>query len=260
MKKLSFMLLALLTVTLFTACGYDDKPENRQTVSMVINNRAIDGDQVVFSQANAKVEMNYTDMEIQINTEYKDVTEHSHTISTPTMALINMGGSVYSFGTSNNGEISGYIDFATGMTWFIINDNAGPVICTSQLLYAYTTTSVNNPDNGNHNSHEHSAYLFVLDSKCEKCILKISNFIPNIAGSVEASEVQFNDLTVTPTATGYTITAAQAEASNKSYTITDLNVNLSSQCQVINGSFKCKDLDFAIMGKVFPNVNWAEPF
>ena len=247
MKKLSFMLLALLTVTLFTACGNDDKPENRQTVSMVINNRAIDGDQVVFSQANAKVEMNYTDMEI-------------HTISTPTMALINMGGSVYSFGTSNNGEISGYIDFATGMTWFIINDNAGPVICTSQLLYAYTTTSVNNPDNGNHNTHEHSAYLFVLDSKCEKCILRISNFIPNIAGSVEASEVQFNDLTVTPTATGYTITAAQAEASNKSYTITDLNVNLSSQCQVINGSFKCKDLDFAIMGKMFPNVNWAEPF
>ena len=259
MKKLSFMLLALLAVTLFTACGNDDEPVNKQTVTMTVNNRAINGDQVVFSQANAKMEINYTDMEIQFNTEYKDVSGQSHSITTPTMALTNVGGTVYAF-EQGNGEITGYIDFATGMTWFIINDNAGPVICTSQLLYAYSTTSVNNPDNGNHFSHEHSAYLFALDSKCEKCILKISNFIPNIAGSVEASEVQFNDLTVTPTATGYTITAAQAEASNKSYTITDLNVNLSIQCQVINGSFKCKDLDFAIMGKVFPNVNWAVPF
>ena len=239
------MLLALLAVTLFTACGNDDEPVNKQTVSMTINNRAIDGDQVVFSQAEAKVEMNYTDMEIQFSTEYKDIAEHSHSIATPAMALTNVGGSVYAFG-KGQGEITGYIDFATGMTWFIINDNASPVICTSQLLYAYTTTSVTNPDNGNHFNHEHSAYLFALDSKCEKCILRISNFTPNIAGSVEVSEVQFNDLTVTPTSTGYTIT--------------DLNITLSSQCQIINGSFKCKDLDFTIMGKVFPNVNYAEPF
>ncbi len=259
MKKLSFMLLALLAVTLFTACGNDDEPVNKQTVSMTINNRAIDGDQVVFSQAEAKVEMNYTDMEIQFSTEYKDIAEHSHSIATPAMALTNVGGSVYAFG-KGQGEITGYIDFATGMMWFIINDNASPVICTSQLLYAYTTTSVTNPDNGNHFNHEHSAYLFALDSKCEKCILRISNFTPNIAGSVEVSEVQFNDLTVTPTSTGYTITADKAEANNKSYTITDLNITLSSQCQIINGSFKCKDLDFTIMGKVFPNVNYAEPF
>ena len=259
MKKLSFMLLALLAVTLFTACGNDDEPVNKQTVSMTVNNRAINGDQVVFSQATAKVEVNYTDMTIQFNTEYKDATEHSHSITTPTMKLTNEGGTVYSFGKGSN-DVSGYIDFATGMTWFIINDNTGIVVSTSQLLYAYSTTTVTNPDNGNHFSHEHSAYLFALDSKCEKCTMQISNLIPNIAGSVEASEVQFNDLTVTASATGYTITAAEAQASNKTYTITDLNINLSSQCQVINGSFKCKDLEFSITGKVFPNVNYAEPF
>ena len=222
MKKLSFMLLALLTVTLFTACGNDDKPENRQTVSMVINNRAIDGEK------QSKYEVQFNDLTVT-------PTATGYTITAAQAEASNKSYTI----TDLNVNLSSQCQ--------IINDNAGPVICTSQLLYAYTTPSVNNPDNGNHNTHEHSAYLFVLDSKCEKCILRIS-------------EVQFNDLTVTPTATGYTITAAQAEASNKSYTITDLNVNLSSQCQVINGSFKCKDLDFAIMGKVFPNVNWAEPF
>ena len=136
MKKLSFMLLALLAVTLFTACGNDDEPVNKQTVSMTVNNRAIDGDQVVFSQATAKVEINYTDMEIQFNTEYKDITGQSHSISTPAMALTNVGGSVYAFGKSA-GEITGYFDFATGMTWFIINDSASPVICTSQPMDRY---------------------------------------------------------------------------------------------------------------------------
>ena len=259
MKKLSFMLLALLAVTLFTACGNDDEPVNKQTVSMTINNRAINGEQVVFSQSTAKVEINYTDMTIQFNTEYKDASEQSHSIATSTMKLTNETGSIYSFG-KGAGEITGYIDFATGMTWFIIPDNAGTVVSTSQLLYAYSTTSVTNPDNGNHFSHEQSAYLFVLDSKCEKCIMKISNFIPNIAGSVEAGEIQFNDLTVTPTATGYTITAAEAEASNKSYTLTDLNINLSSQCEIINGSFKCKDLDFSITGKLFPNMTYVAAY
>ena len=259
MKKLSFMLFALLAVTLFTACGNDDEPINTQTVSMTVNNRAIKGDEVVFSQATAQVEINYTAMEIQFNTEYKDINGQSHPITTPAMKLTNVGGSVYAY-EKGNGEITGYFDFATGMMWFIINDSASPVICTSQLLYAYSTTTVNNPDNGNHFSHEHSAYLFALDSKCEKCILKISNFIPNIAGSVEASEVQFNDLTVTPTSTGYTITADKAESNNKFYTITDLNVTLSSQCQIINASYKCKGLDFTITGKVYPNVNYAVPF
>lgn len=103
MKKLSFMLFALLAVTLFTACGNDDEPINKQTVSMTVNNRAIKGDQVVFSQNNAQVEINYTAMEIQFNTDYKDINGQSHSVTTPAMKLINVGGSVYSF-EKGNGE------------------------------------------------------------------------------------------------------------------------------------------------------------
>ena len=67
MKKSLIYIFAVLAAVMFTSCSDNDEPVNKQTVSMTINNRAIDGDQVVFSQANAKVEMNYTDMEIQIN-------------------------------------------------------------------------------------------------------------------------------------------------------------------------------------------------
>ena len=251
MKKLSFMLLSLLAVALFTACGDGDEPVNKQTVSMTINNRAIDGDQVVFSQANAKVELNYTDMTIQLNTEYKDAAKLPHSIATPMMKMTNVGGTIYSFGQASS-DISGYIDFATGMTWFTIDDINGTVVSTSQLLYAYSTTTVTNPDNGFNFSHEQSAYLFAVNPEGETCTLSISNFIPNIAGSVEAGEMKFNDLTMVPTATGYTITASEVESYNKSYTITDLNFTLNNQCRTINGSFKCRDLEFKVSGNLFP--------
>ena len=69
MKKLSFMLLSLLAVTMLTACGNDDEPVNRQTVNMAINSRLVDASNgaVVFSQNTAKVEINYTDMTISFN-------------------------------------------------------------------------------------------------------------------------------------------------------------------------------------------------
>ena len=253
MKKLSFILLALLTVTLFTACGNDDEPVNKQTVSMTVNNRAINGDQVVFSQANATVEIIYTDMEIQFSTEYKDISEQSHSITTPTMALTNVGGTVYSF-VQGSGEITGYIDFATGMTWFIINDNASPVICTSQLLYAYSATEMTNPDpeNGYHVSHRQSAYLFALDSRGETCVLRISNFISNMNGAVDAPEVQYNGLSVTPTVTGYKITADEAESNYTGfYKLTDVDFTLDNQCMVINGTFKCNGLVYQVSGGLF---------
>ena len=56
MKKTVIFLFALMAVTVFTACNKSDEPENKQVVNMVINSRAIDGDQVVFSQGSAKVE------------------------------------------------------------------------------------------------------------------------------------------------------------------------------------------------------------
>ena len=143
-------------------------------------------------------------------------------------------------------------DMATGMLWYSFYKDGYPVISTSHLLYAYSTTTVINPDNGNHYSHKQSAYLFALDTKGEKCVMKVSNFTPNINGAIEAEELQYDDLTVTPTVNGYTITASEVESSMRGfYTITDLNIVLDAQCRVINGSFKCKDLDFTISGGLF---------
>ena len=50
MKKLSFLLLSLLVVSMLTSCKKDD-PVNTQTVNMVINSRAIQDGEVTFSQS-----------------------------------------------------------------------------------------------------------------------------------------------------------------------------------------------------------------
>ena len=266
MKKLSFLLLSLLVVTLFTACNKSDEPENKQIVNMTINSRAIDGDQIVFSQGTAKVELNYSDMLIKFTADYKDVDGVSHTITTPDMKMtrLSSSSSVYEFVSSssqmgsNIGEsLGGYIDLTTGVMWYTINTGSMEVVCTTHLLYAYTTTTMTNPDNGNHGSHQQSAYLFALDSKGQTCIMSISNFIDNLNGAVVASEVQYSDLTLTPTATGYTVTADEVESTNYkgSYTLKDVHFIINNQCQVVAGSFKCKDLDYTVSGTLFPVVS-----
>ena len=263
MKKLSFLLLSLLALTVFTACNKSDEPENKQIVNMVINSRAIDGEQVVFSQGNAKVELNYTDMLMKFTADYKDVDGVSHTITTPDMKMNRVAtSSLYEFVSnsgsqmgSNVGEsLAGYIDLTTGVMWYTLNTGSMEVICTTHLLYAYATTTMTNPDNGNHGSHEQSAYLFALDSKGQTCIMSISNFIPNLNGAVEAPEVQYSDLTLTPTATGYIVTADEVESTNYkgNYTLTDVNFFINAQCQVLSGSFKCKDLEYTVSGTLFP--------
>ena len=260
MKKLSLLLLSLLAVVMFTACGNDDEPVNKQNVTMVINNRAIDGDNVVFSQGSANVELNYTDMFIKFTADYKDANGQSHSLTTPDMKMTAVSSTVYTFNNIASSTytgidaLAGYIDLASGMMWFSFDDGTSHVVTTTQLLYAYTTTSITNPETGNHYSHEQSAYLFALDTRGETCVMKISNFAPNVVGSVQASEIQYDGLTVTPTTTGYVITADEVESSYKGfYNITDVNFILDSQGQVISGSFKCNNLDFAITGKAFPN-------
>ena len=263
MKKLSFLLLSLLAVTLFTACNDSDEPENKQIVNMVINSRAIDGDQVVFSQGNAKVELNYTDMLMKFTADYKDIDGVSHTITTPDMKMNRVGTStLYEF-VSNSGQtgsnigesLGGYIDLTTGVMWYTLNTGSMQVISTTHLLYAYATTTMTNPENGNHGSHEQSAYLFALDSKGETCIMSISNFMSNMNGAVDATEVQYKnlDLTLTPTTTGYIVTADEVESNYKGYyTLTDVHFVLNNQCQVLNGSFKCNGIEYSVAGTLFP--------
>lgn len=264
MKKLSFLLLSLLALTVFTACNKSDEPENKQIVNMVINSRAIDGEQVVFSQGSAKVELNYTDMLMKITADYKDVDGVSHSITTPDMKMNRVAtSSLYEFVSnsgsqmgSNVGEsLAGYIDLTTGVMWYTLNTGSMQVITTTHLLYAYATTTMTNPDNGNHGSHEQSAYLFALDSKGETCIMSISNFMSNMNGAVDATEVQYKDLdlTLTPTTTGYIVTADEVESNYKGYyTLTDVHFVLNNQCQVLNGSFKCNGLEYTVSGTLFP--------
>ena len=264
MKKLSFLLLSLLALTVFTACNKSDEPENKQIVNMVINSRAIDGEQVVFSQGNAKVELNYTDMLMKFTADYKDVDGVSHTITTPDMKMNRVAtSSLYEFVSnsgsqmgSNVGEsLAGYIDLTTGVMWYTLNTGSMQVITTTHLLYAYATTTMTNPENGNHGSHEQSAYLFALSSNGETCIMSISNFMSNMNGAVDATEVQYKDLdlTLTPTATGYIVTADEVESNYKGYyTLTDVHFILNNQCQVLSGSFKCNGLEYTVSGTLFP--------
>lgn len=262
MKKSLIYIFAVLAAVMFTSCSDNDEPVNKQSFTSTINTRAIEGDAVYFSQNSAKVEVNYTGMTIQFSTTYADINGHSHSFTTGEMKMTLASGTVYTFTNSaasgNDGisSLKGYLDMATGMMWYsFMADGTTTVVNSSHLLYAYSTTTVTNPDNGYTYNHQNSAYLFAIDSKGETCTMRISNFAPNITGSIQALEIQFNDLKVVPTLTGYTITADEADSNYSGfYTITDLAINLDSQCQVINGSFKCSDLDFKITGDLFPNV------
>lgn len=257
MKKLSFLLLSLLAVTLFTSCNKSDEPVNKQTLTATINSRAIDGDQVVFSQGSAKVELNFTDMMIQFTADYKDADGMSHSITTPDMKLTNTGGTVYSFNHSASQQdapgLEGTLDMGTGMMWYTFNNGGAKVVSSFHLLYAYTVTTMTNPDNGNHGSHEQSAYLFAPDARGETCVMQISNFMSTLNSVVDASEVQYAGLTLTPTATGYKITADKAESTNYKgfYTLTDVDITLNNQALFMTGSFKCNGLTHEITGGLF---------
>jgi len=266
MKKFSLFLLPFMAVIMLAACGKEDEPVNKQTVSMVTNSRAIDGDQLVFSQGSNKVEVNYTDMTIQFTGDYHDANGNSRSLTTPSMKLTHVNDMTYRFNNATStaytgiDNFTGYLDMGTGMMWYSFDEGTNHVVSSSHLLYAYTTTTITNPDNGNHSSHNQSAYLFAIDSKGETCTMKLSNFIANVNGSVQATEIQYNNLKVKPTTTGYVITADEVESSYRGfYTITDLNITLDNQCLTMSGSFKCGDLDFTITGNLFRGVGGSTP-
>ncbi|MBQ6079441.1 MAG: hypothetical protein IJK93_04090 [Muribaculaceae bacterium] len=259
MKKLSFLMLSLLAVTMLTACGNDDEPQSKQTITSTINCRAIEYGEVLFSQGSATIELNFSDMFLKITSDYKDAAGRSHSLTTSDMKLYSVTSTVYSFNNMASSTYAGFdmfegfIDMATGMLWYtFMIDGTTTVVCTSHLLYAYTTTTMTNPENGNHGSHQQSAYLFAPDSKGETCIMQISNFMSNLNGVVDAAELQYQGLTLTPTAFGYTITADMVESNYKGYfTLTDVNITLNDQCQVISGSFKCNGLEYSLSGDLF---------
>lgn len=260
MKNLSILLLSILAVTLLTACGSDGEPVNRQTLSATTNYRAIEGSDMVFSQSVSKVELDYTAMTIIISGEFKDANNKTRSYITPEMKMTLSSNSVYTFNNTNsvaNSNIEGlkgYIDWATGMIWFtFIADGSLNVYGSTQLLYAYATTTVTDPENGKTYEHKESGYLFAFDSKCEKCTMIIYNFVNDINGSIHAYETKYEGLTVTPTITGYAITGDNLMSSFADYyTITDLTFTLDDQGHAINGSFECNGNEFEVTGPLFP--------
>ena len=255
MKKTSIFLLTILAVTMLTSCiGDDDPPVNKFTFPTLINNRVINGDEVYFSQTNANVELNYTDMTIQFNANYKDASGQTQNISTPVMTITSMGNSsICKFGPSEAG-IEGFIDVGSRMMWYHFTDGDHAVFTCNQPLYCYNTTTVTNPDNGNEYKNELSEYQFIIDEKGETCDMWISYFTPNIVGTIMAEKIKYTGLTVTPTTTGYTITASKTESNmNGYYTITDAEFMLNDQGLLLDGSFKCSDLDFKVSGRLYPS-------
>lgn len=272
MKRLSIVLLSLLAVTMFTACGNDDEPVNnnddepvnKQTVTMALNARWIDtnygySNTIVFSQNTGKVELNYTDMTIKLSASYKGQNGATQLLETPEMKMKQLKGTVYDVEIVD-GAVTYFplvIDLGTGMLWYdnpVSSSNGPRLFITSQLLYAYTTTAMRNEVNGNYGSHEQSAYVFALDDKGETCSLYISNFMSTLNGAVDAPEVRYSGLTVTPTLEGYKISAGEVESNYKGfYTLTDVEFNVYSQCLSINGSFKCNGLKYNVSGSLFPS-------
>lgn len=264
MKKYIY-LFGLLSVVMLTACNNSDEPSNTQTFTMTINSRTIDGDDVVFSQGTGKVVFNYTDMFIKFTAQYKDADGQTHNLTTSDMKMYAAGNNLYSFNNVASSAstgiemLEGFIDMGTGMMWYSFTvDGSTRVVSTSclmyayTLLYAYTNTSMTNPDNGNHGNHAKSAYLFALDSRGETCTMLIGNFISNLNDAIDASEVKYEGLTATPDAQGYRITAEKAESNYKGfYTLTDVDFTINDQCNVVSGSFKCNGLEYTVSGNLF---------
>ncbi len=258
MKKYFYYLFAMTALVIFTSCLNDsDEPERKLSFTTPINTQAINGDDVVFSMGTSKVEMDFTQNLINFTFDYKDAEGKSHSLVTPQMKMTAVNSTAYQFSAAGQGNggvesLSGYLDMPNLILWFTFNDGSTKMLCTSQLLYAYTTTTITNPENGNNGNHQMSAYNFAINDNGQTGVLTIYNFISNLSATIDVSKVEFEGLTVTQTATGYTITSNEVASKNNSYyTLSDVNFNLTNQGKVINGSFKCKGLEFAVTGDMF---------
>lgn len=255
MKKLSFLFFSLLAVTVFTSCLNNEEPIDERTLQDVMSTRAIDGDKVVFSQNNVAIKINMTNQTIKFTTYYKNADGVNQSLTTPDMALTPVIGTIYSFSTPVGDAISmnGQVDLSTIMVWytFTVNDSE-QAYGNTHFIFSYADITVTNPDNGNHRDFVNSQCAFRIDSSGEKCTMIITEFAPTLNGGV-MNMLTWEGLKMTPTTTGYLITANTAESTMKgSYTISNLKINISDQGRFIDGSFMCNDLKVTISGNLFP--------
>lgn len=257
MKK-SVFLLALLSIVLLSSCNSNDEPISKQTLYSVMNARLINSDDTIppiFSQTNGQIELDQINMTIKFSSTYMNQNGQAQSVTTPEMKLVPIKDNAY-YMDDGSPSYPGMIDFGTGMLWFHVSnpdDEWTEVYMTTQLLhYAYTNTTINDPENGT-SDHQESAYMFKLDSRGESCDMSISDFVTNLNGVVDAPALQYKGLTAKATAMGFEITAETASAeSGQDYSLTDVKINIYEQCLSFEGSFKCNGLEYHVSGSLFP--------
>ena len=254
MKKCIY-LFALIAIISMASCS-DSEDINRNTYTASIYNRAVDDNDVVFSQNVVQFQINSTESSIQISSEFKDMYGSSSMLNTPEMKLSAVAANVYSFasnsitGSTDITNFEGRIDLNTGMIWYSFKVNGSTTVyCTTHpIIFPYCSTLITD-ENGQSYTNEKSAYLFAIDSKGENGIMEITNFVSSTNGSVSVSVIDYSGITVTPTTTGYTLTADEAKSNvSEHYTITDLNITIDRQGQHMSGTFKCNDNNYIVNG------------
>ncbi len=262
-KKLMTLLLAVLAMSLLTACNNDDEHENKQKFTTAINNRACKDGVVIFSQGTAEVEINFdarTAMRtIKITSTYKDIDGQSRTLTTPELEMPSPYGSpigVYSFSTTEDlgdgvRNLKGTIDIQTGMMRYAFQQKDYTMVCTTNLLFNNVITNISDVSGATINTNM-SSYLFMLDSNAKTCIMQISDFVPAANGAVQAAVVEYKGLNVMITDQGYIIKADQAKATHDSYyDLTDVDVTIDSDCTHFSGSFSTKVSRHEFSGNLF---------
>lgn len=250
MKKYCFI-FALLTIITFTSCLNDkDDKVNTMTFTLTANNRAVEGEKVVFSQGTLQGEINYNDMTMQMSGNYKDIDGSSRTMNSGLMKVAPVTRSIYRFTGS---AVSGIYDTETGMIRYITNvDGNYNLTSTSDFDMRHLTSTVTNETDGKTYSHMYSAYVFLFGANGEKVTMLIYNFVPDTGGSIQASMIEYKDLKVTPTTSGYLITADHAACTQRDfYNLTDLSIAITDDCTMVNGSFKINNFTYEMSGHIF---------
>ncbi len=266
--KTTNVLIMLLAVFLFTACNSKgDEPDKKQTIDLTFNTLVVGhtAEDVVFTQSNGQAEIDYTNMTIQFNCNFKDLDGQMTAFISQKYSLEHYKETVYYMvkeASSPYGVVirPGLIDISTGMIWYQENnvEQQYGILIMTQYVCPYLTTTVTD-ENGRTYSHTKSRYVFAFDSKGEKGVMEVTDFIPETGGAIQAAVLDYEGLTVEPLLSmythdiGYRITADHATCRQSDYyDLTDLKINITQKGLHIKGSYKIKDKTYSMEGSVFP--------
>jgi len=264
MKRHLILSLALVALMGLASCS-DDNSTNTYSYTVATNNRALTATNVdatpYFSQTSTSIELDLTNYTIVVNTSalFNDEGD-GISFATPTMTLTydnSMASGTYAFKSSSVNtsvsQLQGMIDLTTGTLYMSYQvDGEYQVYATSQLLYTYCNTTIS-AESASPYSHIQSSYCFLLDESGKTCTMQISNFIGSNSGVVLSSTLNFPSLTLTPTSTGYKVTAVEAKSSSSgdgAYKLEDVNVVIDRQGRTVMGSFTYDDRSFVFKGSM----------